>query len=77
MGPAGTELRVQACREGRLLPGLATRRQEVRHPGRGCRGQSRRVPGRAGGARPALLSGEHGEAEAGGGERSWDRDQHL
>lgn len=31
MGQAGTELRAQECREGKLLPGLATRRQEVRH----------------------------------------------
>lgn len=43
-GAAGTELRVQECREGRLLSRLATRRQEVMHLGQGggewpsCRG---------------------------------------
>lgn len=53
MGPAGTELRVQECREGRLLSRLATRRQEVRHLGRGW-----------GRAQTVSLSEEHGEAEA-------------
>lgn len=61
MGQAGTELRGQECREGRLLPRLATRSQELGHLSRGggewpsSRRQSKGVP-REGGAQTAEVS---------------------
>ena len=61
MGQAGTELRGQECREGRLLPRLATRSQELGHLSRGggewpsSTRQSKGVP-RGGGAQTAEVS---------------------
>ena len=61
MGQASTELRGQECREGRLLPRLATRSQEVGHLSR-CEGEwpssrrlSKGVP-RGGAAQTAEVS---------------------
>ena len=60
MGQAGPELRGQECREGRLLPWLATRREEVGHLSLGggkwpsSRGQRKGVPRRGGDRRGSV-----------------------
>lgn len=51
VGQKGTELRAQECREGRLLPRLATRSQGVRYLNRGSSGGPDSTPGGGRGVR--------------------------
>ena len=77
MGPAGTELRVQECREGRLLPRLATRRQEVRHPAESAGDRGKECQGKLVGRGCTDSTTERGGRGVRQRERNGDRDQHL